>query len=60
MMSTRMRDSSMVVWFVMVTAILAAALFAGGHVTLATCAVVLAVGLIPPAMRLRLRPAEVR
>jgi hypothetical protein len=55
-----MLDSSMVVWFVMVTAMMAVALFARGHVTLATCAVVLAVGLIPPAMMLRLRPAEVR
>ena len=61
MMSTRLIYSSMVVWFAMVTALVGVALFAGVRVTLATCAVALAVGLMPPAMMVRLRvPAEGR
>jgi hypothetical protein len=61
MMSTRVSYSSMVVWFTMVMALLVFALYAGVRVTLATCAVALAVGLMPPAMMLRLRvPAEGR
>jgi hypothetical protein len=61
MMSTRLIYSSMVVWFAMVTALVGVAVFAGVRITLATCAVALVVGLIPPAMMLRLRvPAEGR
>jgi hypothetical protein len=61
MMSTRLIYSSMVVWFTMVMARLVFALSAGVRVTLATCAVTLAVGLMPPAMMLGLRvPAEGR
>ena len=61
MMSTRLIYSSMVVWFAMVTALVGVALFAGVRVTLATCALALAVGLMSPAMMLRLRvPAEGR
>jgi hypothetical protein len=61
MMSTRVIYSSMVVWFTMVMALLVFALYAGVHVSLATCAVALAVALMPPAMMLRVRvPAEGR
>ena len=61
MMSTRLIYSSMVVWFVMVTALVGVAVFAGVRITVATCAVALAVVLMPPAMMLRLRvPAEGR
>ena len=59
MMSTRMIYSSMIVWFAMVTALVGLALFAGVSMTLATCAIALAVGLMPPAIMLRLRvPVE--
>ena len=57
MMSIRLIYSSMVVWLAMVTALVGVALFAGVRVTLATCAVALAVGLMPPAMMLKLRVA---
>jgi hypothetical protein len=46
--------SSIGVWFAMVAAVLASAAFAGVPVTLATTAVAIVVGLIPPVMMLRL------
>ena len=61
MMSTRLIYSSIVVWFAMVSALVGVAVFAGVPVTLVTCTVALAVGLMLPAMMIRLRvPAETR
>lgn len=60
MMSTWMIYSTIGVWFTLVAALGGSAAYAGVHVTLGTGAVVLAVGLMPPAMMLRLRVAEVR
>jgi len=57
MRSTLMIYSSMGVWFAMVAALVVFAAFAGVHVTLGTSAVALAIGLMPPAMMLRLRVA---
>ena len=55
MTSTWVIGSSIGVWFAMVAALVGALAFAGVAVTLDTGAVALLVGLMPPAMMLRLR-----
>jgi hypothetical protein len=55
MMSNRMIYTTIAVWFAMITALVGSAVSTGVHLTAGTSALAALVGLMPPAMMLRLR-----